>query len=199
MIPSSTNCVWTNWRLPGFSRHVAADNQPESFERFAAIAAAWGLEPDDRIVLKKNFLSGGQGIHVLPVRSVHTDLYADWRDVMVQTFCDSSGGIPGLVDGTHDLRVTLVDHAPITTMLRTPATGKLLSNVSQGGTEKWPSLAEIPSEALAMATAIDRRLAHFGNSIYSIDMVSTPYGYKLIELNSRPGFSDRTNFKVKNM
>lgn len=143
---------------------------------------------DELVVLKKNFDSSGRGIFILPANQVSADLYPDWDGVLLQEFLDSSMGIPGVVEGYHDLRVTVVNGQPANAFLRIPAEGSLLANISLGGSGRELELSDVPDQVMDYVKDVvafaDQKYKPY---IFSADFMNTQKGYKLIELNSRPG------------
>ncbi len=170
--------------FPEFSPKTKAIN---SYQEFLNTIHDWGINPEEKIVLKKNFLSSGRGIYILPFKDVSESLYKNWRDVLVQEFIDSSVGIAGIVEGLHDIRVTTINGEPLYTFIRVPAKGSYLANVEQGGTEISLSLDKLPDSLLAMVEQINKKLEQYRPSIFASDFVNCKDGFKLVELNSRPG------------
>lgn len=145
--------------------------------------------PGERIVLKSLTGNGGHGVRILKRAEYHTNKPADAEyPILIQEFMDTSVGIPGMAHGIHDLRVKMGDGEVWAGTLRIPADGELRANVAQGGSEKHLFPSQIPSDAVAIAKEID---AYFGgySRYYSIDLARTGTGWKLIELNSKPGLS----------
>jgi len=174
----------TFFSFPDISPKTAAVH---SFGSYRACIRGWGIRDDALVVLKKNFGTEGRGIFILPAREVMKSLYDDWSDILLQEFLDSSVGIPGIVRGLHDLRVTVINGMPINSFLRVPKQGSYLANVAQGGTGRSIPLARIPKAAIQLVTRINKEVEKYFPAIYAIDFVRTTSGYKLIELNSRPG------------
>lgn len=109
---------------------------------------------------------------------------------LVQELIDTSCGIPGIVEGPHDLRIIGVAEEIGVSYIRTPPRGSLKANVSKGGREIEIPITEIPAEALTLFRTIDGALAAFPHRIYSVDMGRHCDGtWKIIELNSKPGLS----------
>jgi glutathione synthase/RimK-type ligase-like ATP-grasp enzyme len=112
--------------------------------------------------------------------------------VIVQEFIDSSHGIPGIVEGIHDLRITLLNGEVVMCFVRTPPPGGLLASVAQGGTLSVIDFKNIPSEAISLAEEVDKELSVCGRRLYSVDMAFIEGNPVLIELNSRPGIRERS-------
>ncbi len=158
-----------------------------SYEEYLDTIASWGFKSEDKIVLKKNFLSSGRGIFILPVNNVTPELYENWSDILIQEFVDSSVGIPGIVAGLHDIRVTTINGDPVYTFIRTPAPGSFLANVAQGGTEIPLTLNNLPKKLLDLVYKINQKLSQYQPSVIAADFMNSKDGFKLVELNSRPG------------
>lgn len=170
--------------FPEFSPRTAGVH---SFKEYKKTITDWSLKPDERVVLKLNFETEGRGVHVLPVKKVTEYLYNDWNNILMQEFLDSSVGIPGLTTGLHDLRVTVVNGDPINSYIRIPKPGSFLANISQGGTGQSLGLDAVPKTVLAMVSAITAKVRRYYPLLYAADFMNSPAGFKLIELNSRPG------------
>lgn len=107
---------------------------------------------------------------------------------LVQEFIDTSGGIPGISDGMHDLRMTMVDGVVSNCFIRVPAKGKLVSNLAQGGSKHEVPIDKLPKEAVALAQKVEEMFRSYGRCIYSVDMGRDVSGrWYIIELNSQPG------------
>jgi hypothetical protein len=113
--------------------------------------------------------------------------------VIVQQYVDTSGGIPGILDGVGDLRTILVDGEVALTYARKAKEGTLISNVSKGGTEIEVLPERRPGEALDIAFAIDKAFAPLSkHRVFCVDCARDASGrWYVIELNSKPGLSVR--------
>lgn len=161
-----------------------------SYKEFKEIINEWRVSPEEKIVIKKNFLYGGHGINILPLQEVRDSLYEDWQGILVQEFIDSSAGIPGIVEGLHDIRITSINGEPVFTYVRTPASGSFLANLAQGGKVVKVSLDMLPPSLLEKVSFINKQLAQYKPSIIAADFVNSKHGFRLIEINSRPGVRD---------
>ncbi len=157
-----------------------------SYQEYLDAIKEWGFGPEEKIVLKKNFLSGGRGIYIRPIKEVAESLYDDWKDILVQEFVDNSIGIPEIIEGLHDIRVVTINGEPVYTFVRVPPAGSFLANVSQGGTEIPLSLSKLPNNLLKLVEEINKKLSHYRPSMFASDFVNSKNGFKLVELNSRP-------------
>jgi hypothetical protein len=108
--------------------------------------------------------------------------------LLLQAFIDTSRGIPGLVDSTHDLRVVVVGGIVAFAFVRTPPEGSLVANLDRGGSIRLLDIDGLPSGALAIVEEVDRSLSRFPERVYSIDMgLHEEREWKIIELNAPPG------------
>lgn len=140
----------------------------------------------DRIVLKPLDGYGGQGISIVGKEKA-LDVLPTFP-FLLQEFIDTSKGIPGLCDGLHDLRLTFVGDSLIDCYLRQPASGKLLSNVMQGGSIRQIELQDIPQAARALAFVVDQAMSDIPDRMYSVDMgLHDGREWKIFELNAPPG------------
>lgn len=140
----------------------------------------------ERVVIKPIEGFGGDGIII----DYKENIDANKLDypVLVQKFLDTSGGIPGYVDGVHDFRIVYSNGIAYFGMIRTPREGDLRSNVHLGGQAK---LSDIPDFLKDFANKIDSKFREHGDYLISIDCGvedGVPY---LIEINSRPGLKLR--------
>lgn len=158
-----------------------------SFREFLEQKEKWMGRDDEIIVLKKNFLTEGRGIYVQPIGEVRENLYEDWTNILMQEFMDSSLGIPGVIEGMHDLRVTVVNGEPINSFVRTPKQGSYLANIAQGGKGMALDLEQVPQEVMDIVNTIQAGLSQYTPSLFAADFMNTTKGYQLVELNSRPG------------
>jgi glutathione synthase/RimK-type ligase-like ATP-grasp enzyme len=139
-----------------------------------------------KIVLKKNFATEGRGIFIIEKEELKPELYDDWSNILLQEFIDNSVGIPGIVNGLHDIRICIINGNIINSFVRQPKEGSFLANIAQGGSGKSINFDEIPGELINLALKLDRQLEKYKPRIYAADFLNSPNGYRLMELNSRP-------------
>jgi glutathione synthase/RimK-type ligase-like ATP-grasp enzyme len=169
------------------SRSPASRVVRSADEAAAAIAAI----PSERLVLKP--LDGEEGHGVMVVDTAGAAGAIPSYPYIAQEFLDLSGGIPGLVDATHDMRVTSIDGEIVLCFIRTPPPDSFLANVAQGGKKIDVPLDRIPDGAKALWKEVDEEFARFPRRVYSVDMGLTKDGaWKIIELNSKPGCTCRS-------
>lgn len=116
--------------------------------------------------------------------------------MLVQQFLDTSAGVPGIVDGAHDFRVTLLNGEVLLGFVRTPPPGGLLAGVAFGGDLFVVPVEHIPQKFLEIAREADRRMAEHGPRFLTVDMALSPQGVKIIEVNSRVGLQENARHPV---
>lgn len=151
----------------------------------AELTAAFQNITTERVVVKPVRGFEGRSVHIGTVAEL-SELTHDFP-VLVQEFMDTSQGIPGIIEGIHDVRLAFFNEDILFSYVRTPPLGKLTANVAQGGTFRMIHPSRIPAEMVRIARQIDATVAHYGPRLYSVDMCLTPQGPKLIEMNSRLG------------
>lgn len=143
----------------------------------------------DMIVCKPRNDWGGKGIIICKKEDFSLPVGVTDDSHIFQQYIDSSGGVPGIVEGVHDLRIILSGQQPIA-YIRLPRAGSLLANLSQGGSAIYVPYEQIPGSALKLALRVEQELTptapHFYSADFIFDQSGKPY---LCEINSQPGFS----------
>lgn len=138
------------------------------------------------VVVKPQYGFGGTGVQILP--PAEAALLEITEPHVVQSCIDTSGGITGIVEGYHDLRVVLMGNEPVFSYVRTPAPGSKLCNLTQGGAPIIVPVAEIPPAAIEVIQAAQKRFGVFAQSLYCVDLLfdenQKPW---IVELNDSPG------------
>ena len=141
--------------------------------------------PGSIIVAKPTDQTGGAGVFIGNKKEIVPQIKE--FPYIIQEYIDTSEGIPGLIDSTHDLRLVSLQGEVVLAFIRTPPPGNILANVSKGGSLIEVMKKDIPEGALAIFKSVDTALSHFKQRIYSIDMGRNSDGrWMIIELNSRP-------------
>jgi len=137
--------------------------------------------PADAWIMKPSTGSGGSGVALvqgrISARSVLGALTAQHETVLVQPFIRTSP--------TRDLRVLVAGMEPLATYWREAHGDEFRSNVHRGGTARMATPDELPAGAIELALAAARatELPFAG-----IDLIETPSGLSLLEVNASPGF-----------
>lgn len=148
--------------------------------------------PGEKVAVKALTGSSGKGVYVGAKRDVYGEQELLEYPVLVQEFIETGGGVPGITDSRHDIRVVLMNGEPAIATLRTPPEGELKSNIGYGGAHRLVDVSELPRELLVMCEEIDKKLKSYGKfRIYSVDCGLTPNGWRLFEINGMPGTINR--------
>lgn len=158
----------------------------------AGLEEALAELPGERVAVKALTGSSGKGVFVGFKRDVYGEQELLEYPVLVQEYIETDGGVPGITDGRHDVRVVLMNGEPAIATLRTPPDGELKSNIGYGGKHRLLGVEELPQELLAMCNEIDKKLKSYGKfRLYSVDCGLTPNGWRLFEINGMPGTINR--------
>lgn len=150
------------------------------------LSRAAALLRSSRIVVKPNTLSGGRGIAIVPRQELSPALVR-WPSIL-QEFIETSGGVPGIAEGRHDLRVELLNDRVFRSYVRVARKGKLLANLHQGGTGVWISKNRIPKSALEIIRSMQPKLQSLYPLYYTVDFLFDASGRPWIaEINHTPG------------
>ena len=144
-----------------------------------------------RFVSSLNLSSGRRGQNILIdfPEKIRESVHTLEEPYLLQEFIDTSAGIPNIATGTDDLRVIIIGGEVIMASIRTPAPGKLLANVAQGGTIKEISL-HCPAQFCAQRC---HRHTRKNRSPLRLSLLFNYFGIShnrayVFELNDRIGF-----------
>lgn len=145
------------------------------------------------VVFKPQRSNGGRGIVISDdIDSDDVQYVASTSDVyVVQQYVENESGIPGLVEGRHDVRLYIVGGNIIAASIRQPQPGSLLSNTSQGGTIDFYTKDKLPTDLLGLGESITSELDLPGASFVSLDFFYSGIRWYLIEVNDQPGIPAR--------
>jgi glutathione synthase/RimK-type ligase-like ATP-grasp enzyme len=150
------------------------------------LAWAAGHLDGDLIVAKPLDGEGGKGIAIASKEDILALSLA--FPLLLQQFLDTGGGIPGIAEGMHDLRIFAIRGEPLRCYIRQPKKGSYLANFQQGGSLFEIPVASVPADAMKLFHTVDAALSSFPDRVYAVDMGRNPAGrWQLIELNSKPG------------
>lgn len=157
------------------------------------------FDSDSLVVLKPAKGLGGKNIIIDKVADLNKVILEKEKTYVLQEFIDTSYGIKGLTEETHDLRVVIANGKIVLSHLRTPKKGSLLANVAQGGAIREIPIKKIPlsvlKTVLKMQKLIDKK---FNFPVYSIDFGVTRKGPLIFELNDQIGFPSEKMKNAKN-
>lgn len=157
------------------------DVMPET-RSFSNSNARKMIDKYGKVAVKPRYDFGGTGIQMIS----HKDDIPDFgQDYVVQRYIDSSRGIEGIVNGTHDLRGIVVNGELKSGYVRY-SDGEI-SNVAQGGSKDPVSPGNFPERALEVIDLVNRDLDYMP-CLFSVDLFfdrqRKPW---IVELNSKPG------------
>lgn len=143
----------------------------------------------ERVVVKDPIGYGGSGVYIGSREQVLKQVQKEAvYPLLAQEFMDTSVGIPGVVEGIHDLRIEMVGGKPAACYVRSPRKGELRANVALGGSARYLKPDEVPARAVYLSKRIDAYFRGLPRH-YAIDFARTTRGWKLIELNAYPGLT----------
>jgi hypothetical protein len=145
------------------------------------VADAFKRIPGNNIVVKEPVGQGGKEVYIGKKADI-TQQLPDTMPVLVQEFMDTSAGVPGYIQGVHDVRLSVCGGKIIGYYIRSAQAGSYHSNVSRGGTMTFYEVSHVPRDLQKMVRSID---GYFSPAprYYAIDFMHTPKGWKLVELN----------------
>jgi glutathione synthase/RimK-type ligase-like ATP-grasp enzyme len=156
----------------------------------AYMRALDNYDNNEMVVIKPNVGACGRGVVIQEKEKLVEDIPDGIEDgYIVQDFLDSSIGIKGIVDGIHDFRITLNNGRHVSTLLRTPKAGGLVSNFALGGHMEVLHPDETPRRFVDLAKEIDKELfkKKAENRNLAFDFANTKKGIRLIEINDSVG------------
>jgi glutathione synthase/RimK-type ligase-like ATP-grasp enzyme len=140
-----------------------------------------------KVVIKPLSESGGKGVLIINKKDI-PKLEPIKKSMIVQEFIDSSGGVPEVSNGTHDLRLVFVNDKIIYSYIREPKKGSYLANLAQGGSLTIVPKSKLPKTLLPIIEYANEIFETFIPRIYCIDFMfdknKKPW---IVELNSMPG------------
>lgn len=166
-------------------RSLVVNNQAE-LERAVADL------PGEMAVVKTPTGNSGLGVFVGLKQDFNYTEFNKPFPLQVQEFIETSGGIPGIVEGRHDFRVVTMNGEAIVATLRTPPQDGFKSNIGYGGFTRLVDVSEIPADLKELVAQIDAKLATISaERFYSADFGLTSQGWRLFEVNAMPGTLNR--------
>lgn len=145
----------------------------------------------DWVVLKPHNGLKGIGVFVGPKdKALSFEFHPKYSSYIAQEFVDTSKGIPGIVDGLHDLRVVVANGKTVCwSHVRTPPPGSFQANVARGGKIKEVAVRKLPASIKKIVNQLAERFyQEFNNPVYSLDFGIGKDGPLIFELNDQMGF-----------
>lgn len=145
----------------------------------------------DWIVLKPFNGLKGNGIFIgAKENAINFEFMGKHPKYIAQEFLDTSGGVPGISNGLHDLRVAVVNSRVVWCHVRVPVAGTFTSNAAQGGNLTEVDYQKVP---VSIKIIVDKIIPEFArkydNPCYSLDFGIGRDGVpKIFEINDQIGF-----------
>lgn len=143
------------------------------------------------VVLKPYNGLKGLGIFIGPKKEALTFQFPEkFRKYIAQEFVDTSGGIPQIVDGLHDLRIAIINGKPVWNHVRVPPRGSFKSNAAGGGILKEVDYGLVPEPVKKIISEITQKFYQkYDNPVFSLDFGFDKNGRPwLFEINDQIGF-----------
>ncbi len=157
----------------------------------------------DFVVMKPTNGLKGLGIFIGPKEMALKFTFPDdTTPYIASDFIETKNGIPGIVDGRHDLRVVIINGKPVWTHVRIPPEGEFKANLSgrNGGTLKELMVSDLPESVLQVVRNVAPAFTEkYDNPIYSLDFGFDENGKPWVfEINDQIGFP-RVGMKAKDL
>lgn len=133
----------------------------------------------------------GFGVFIGPKeKAVGFKFEKKYKHYIAQEFIDTSGGIPNITLGMHDLRVAIVNKKAVWSHVRVPEKGSFMANAAQGGILTEVDYSEVPGSIKKIVGEIAERFYRdYDNPAYSLDFGIGKNGVpKIFEINDQIGF-----------
>lgn len=113
-----------------------------------------------------------------------------YKHYIAQEFVDTSGGIPNITPGMHDLRIAIVNGKAVWSHVRVPQKGNFMANAAQGGALTEVDYSQVPGSIKKIVGEVAEKFyKDYDNPAYSIDFgVGKDKAPKIFEINDQIGF-----------
>ncbi len=180
---------WDKWKtFNELGKYMAKTVLIESEADLAKIQKEIGTS---WVVLKPSNGLKGMGIFIGPKgESVNFKFPRKYHRYVAQEFVDTSGGIPGITNGLHDLRIAIVNGEVVWCHVRIPVKGTYTANAALGGNLTEVDYELVPESVKRVVEKIAKKfLEKYNNPIYGLDFGINKDGTpKLFEINDQIGF-----------
>ncbi|MEK7112019.1 MAG: hypothetical protein AAB875_01715 [Patescibacteria group bacterium] len=143
------------------------------------------------VVLKPCNGLKGLGVFIGPKEKARNFKFEKkYKHYIAQEFVDTSGGIPNITKGLHDLRVAIVNKKAVWSHVRVPRSGSYMANAAAGGILTEVDYSSVPdSIKKIVAEVAERFYVGYDNPTYSLDFGIGKDGIpKIFEINDQIGF-----------
>ena len=143
------------------------------------------------VVLKPYNWLKGLGVFIGPKEgAINFKFKKKYKHYIAQEFVDTSGGIPKITNGLHDLRVAIVNKQAVWSHVRVPEKGSFMANAAQGGILTEVDYSKVPESIKKIVGEIAEKFyIGYDNPAYSLDFGIGKDGIpKIFEINDQIGF-----------
>lgn len=188
---------WDKWRAYQSLRKF----MPQTFwiEKKTALKSVLIKIKSSWVVLKPNAGLKSLGVFIGPKKEALVFNFLEkYPQYIAQEFIDTSGGIPGITDKTHDLRIVIINGEPVWSCVRIKRQEGFGMKIVPGGKQEVDYQAQVPETVKRVVKRISSEFFDkYDNPIFSldfgIDKKGRPY---LFEVNDQIGFP-RWEMKVR--
>lgn len=145
----------------------------------------------DWVVLKPYNGLKGLGVFIGPKSEAENFKFPEkYKHYIAQEFVDTSGGIPNITPGMHDLRIAIVNAKAVWSHVRVPEKGSFMANAAQGGILTEVDYSEVPESIKKIVGEIAEKFnIGYDNPAYSLDFgIGKDNAPKIFEINDQIGF-----------
>lgn len=180
---------WDKWK--GYEEIGEYMPRTEILKSKDDLPVVLGKLETETVVLKPFSGLKGIGIYIGPKNGAYDfELNKKYKLYIAQEFVDTSGGIPGITEGLHDLRLAIVNGKVVWSHVRVPPEGSLKANAAGGGILTEVDIDKIPKEVMEIAQKVIKDFyGKYDNPTYSLDFGIDKSGKPYIfEINDQIGF-----------
>ena len=181
--------AWDKWR----AFQEIGEDMPETFwiEKEGDLASILPKISTQWVVLKPYNGLKGLGVFIGPkAKAGNFKFGKKYKHYIAQEFVDTSGGIPNITEGLHDLRVAIVNNKAVWSHVRVPIKGSFLANAAAGGILTEIDYSKVPESIKKIVRKVAKKFnKEYDNPSYSIDFGVDEGGVpKIFEINDQIGF-----------
>ncbi len=180
---------WDKWK----AYQKIGKYMPKTFwvKKESDLAGVLAKMKTEWVVLKPYNGLKGFGVFIGPKeKAVGFKFEKKYKHYIAQEFVDTSGGIPNITPGMHDLRIAIVNAKAVWSHGRFPEKVSFMANAAQGGILTEVDYSEVPESIKKIVGEIAERFyKDYDNPAYSIDFgIGKDNVPKIFEINDQIGF-----------
>jgi len=180
---------WDKW----LAYRKLGDYMPQTFwvGKKENLASVLPKIKTDWVVLKPHNGLRGLGIFIGPKKgALSFEFPGKFKKYIAQEFIDTSGGIPKITTGLHDLRIALLNGKPVWSRIIIPPQGSFSAHTAGGGILKEVDYELVPDLTKKIVLEIAPKFyREYNNPFFSLDFGFDKNGKPwLFEINDQIGF-----------